>query len=76
MVDIVVLPMMFQTPSPPKVLTLTSLSPMFGCLHLHLYWSGSDRASQETAVPGSCQQVLLGVSNGVLSLVSADGMDP
>ena len=38
------------------------LSPMFGCVHLNLYWSGSGRASQEISIPGSCQQVLLGNS--------------
>jgi hypothetical protein len=36
---------------------------MVGCEHLHLYWSGSGRASQWTAIPGSCQQALLGMSN-------------
>jgi hypothetical protein len=41
------------------------LSPMVGCKHPHLYWSGSSRASQETAVSGSYQQVLLGISNSV-----------
>jgi hypothetical protein len=29
----------------------------------HMYWSGSGRASRETAVSGSCQQTLLGISN-------------
>ncbi|KRY63267.1 hypothetical protein T4D_13543 [Trichinella pseudospiralis] len=28
---------------------------MFGCVYLHLYLSGSGRASQETAISGSCQ---------------------
>ena len=51
------------------------LSLMFGCVHLHLYLSGSDRASQELAILGSCQQVLLGIINSV-GLLSADGMDP
>lgn len=41
------------------------LSPMVGWEHPHLYWSGSGRASQETAVSGSCQQALLGISNTV-----------
>jgi hypothetical protein len=40
-------------------------SPMVGFEHPHLYWSGSGRASQETAVSGSCQQALLGISNSV-----------
>jgi hypothetical protein len=38
---------------------------MLGCECLHLYWSGAGRASQETAIPGSCQQALLGISNSV-----------
>ena len=33
--------------------------------HPHLYWTVSDRASQETAVSGSCQKALLGISNSV-----------
>ena len=38
---------------------------MIGCEYLHLYWSGASRTSQGTAIPGSCQQVLLGISNSV-----------
>jgi hypothetical protein len=49
---------------------------MVGCEYLHLYWSGAGRTSQGTAIPGSCQQALLGNSNSVRVLVSADGMDP
>jgi hypothetical protein len=30
------------------------LSPIVGCKHLYLYWSGSDRAFQEAAMSGSC----------------------
>ena len=41
------------------------LSPMVGCEHLHLYWSGCGRASQDTVVSGSCLQVLLDSSNSV-----------
>ena len=69
--DIVVLPMGLQTPSAPSVLSLnsstrvTKLSLMDGCVHLHLYWSSSSRASQETALSDSCQQALLGISNSV-----------
>jgi hypothetical protein len=37
------------------------VSLMVGCEHVHLYWSGSGRASQETAI----QQALLGISNSV-----------
>jgi hypothetical protein len=39
------------------------LSPMVGCKHPCLYLPGSGRASQETAISGSCQQVLLGIHN-------------
>jgi hypothetical protein len=38
---------------------------MVDCKHLHLYWSSSGRDSQKTAIPGSCQQVLLAISNSV-----------
>jgi len=38
---------------------------MVGCEHPPLYWSGSGRASQETVISGSCQQVLLCISNSV-----------
>jgi hypothetical protein len=31
----------------------------------HLYWSGADRSSEEIAIPGSCQQALLGICNSV-----------
>jgi hypothetical protein len=31
------------------------LSPIVGCEYLALYLSGSGRASQETAISGSCQ---------------------
>jgi hypothetical protein len=34
------------------------LSPMVGCKYPPLYLSGSGRASQETAISGSCQQAL------------------
>jgi hypothetical protein len=60
-----------EAPSAPLVIPLTPslevpvLSLMVGCKHPHLYWSGSGRASQETAVSGSCQQGLLGISNRV-----------
>jgi hypothetical protein len=33
--------------------------------YLHLYWSGAGRTSQGTTTPGSCQQVLSGISNSV-----------
>jgi len=38
------------------------LSPMVGCKHLPLYLSGSGRASQETAISGSCQHAPLLIS--------------
>jgi hypothetical protein len=74
---IVILPMGMQYPSAPSLLPLTlplwSQTPMVGYEYLHLNWSGAGRTSQETAIPGSCQQVLLGISN--MGFVSADGMD-
>jgi hypothetical protein len=63
LVHIVVLPMGLQTPSAPWVLSLgTSLGDsvlcsMEGCDHPFLYLSGTCRASQETAISGSCQQM-------------------
>jgi hypothetical protein len=41
------------------------LSAMIGSKHLHLYWSGSGRAYRGTAITGSYQQVLLGMSYSV-----------
>ena len=38
---------------------------MFGCIHPHLSWSGSGRASKGADIPGSCQRVLPGISNNV-----------
>jgi hypothetical protein len=38
---------------------------MTGCKHSPLYLSGSSRASQETAISGSCQQAFLGIYNSV-----------
>ena len=35
--------------------------PMFGCEYPPLYLSESSRASQETAISGSCQQALVGI---------------
>jgi hypothetical protein len=40
-----------------------ALSSMFDCVHLHLYFSGSGRASQGIAIPGTCQHAFLGMSN-------------
>jgi len=39
------------------------LSSMVGCKHPPPYLSGSGRASQETALSGSCQHALLGIRN-------------
>ena len=41
------------------------LSSMVDCEHLPLYLPGFERASQETAISGSCQQELLGIHNSV-----------
>ena len=41
------------------------LSPMDDCEHSLLYLSGTGRASQETAISGSCQQALVGIHNSV-----------
>jgi hypothetical protein len=41
------------------------VSSMVGWEYPHLYWSGSDKASQETTISGSWQQALLGISNKV-----------
>jgi hypothetical protein len=38
---------------------------MVSCKHPPLYWSGSGKASQETAISGSCQQAHLGIHNSV-----------
>jgi len=65
LVDIVVHPMGLQTSSALSVLPLTPPlgSACSGCEHQLEYWLGSGRASQQTAVPFSCQQALLGISN-------------
>ena len=41
------------------------LSPTVGCELPPLSLSGSGRASQETAISGSCQQALVGIHNSV-----------
>jgi hypothetical protein len=48
---------------PNSYIGVPVLSPMDGCEHPYLYWLGSGRASQRTAISGSCQQALLGVHN-------------
>jgi hypothetical protein len=41
------------------------ISPMGSCELLPLYLPGSGKASQETAISGSCQQALLGIHHSV-----------
>jgi hypothetical protein len=41
------------------------LHPMDGCEHSLLYLPGTGRASQETAISGSCQKALVGIHNSV-----------
>jgi hypothetical protein len=65
-VDTVATSMVLQFPSASVLFSSSSigdpaLSPMVGCEHLPLYLSGPGRASQETAISGSCQQALPGV---------------
>ena len=50
------------------------LSPKVGLEHLSLYLSGSGRASEETAISGSCQHALHSIHNSVC-LVTVHGMD-
>jgi hypothetical protein len=38
-------PISSYSPFPNFPIGVPALSPMFGCVHLHLYWSGSGRAS-------------------------------
>ena len=61
----VVNPFSFFSPFSNSSIGDTVLSPMVGCEHPPLYLSGSDRASQQTAVSGFCQQALLGIHNCV-----------
>jgi hypothetical protein len=56
-------PFSSSSPSPNSSIGVPMLSPMVGCEHPHLYWSDSGRASQKTAIAGSCQLALLGISN-------------
>ena len=45
---------------------------MDDCEHLLLYLPGTDRASQETAISGFCQQNLVGICNSVWCHVPLD----
>jgi hypothetical protein len=69
LVHIVVPPMGLQTHSDPWVLSLAPsigmLCPMDDCEHPLLYLPGTGRASQETAISGSCQQVLVDICSSV-----------
>jgi hypothetical protein len=42
-----------------------ALHPMDDCEHPLLYLSGTGRASEKTAISGSCQQALAGICNSV-----------
>jgi hypothetical protein len=52
------------------------LSPMDDCAHPMLYLPGTGRASQETAISGSCQQALVGFHNSVWVWWLFMGLDP
>jgi hypothetical protein len=53
------------SPSPNSSIGVHMRILMVGCEILSLHLSGFGRASQETAITGSCQQALLGISNNV-----------
>ena len=56
LIDILVTPMRLQTRSCPNFhIGVPMLSPVFGYVHVHLYWSNSGRVSQGTIILGSCQ---------------------
>ena len=61
------LPPVFSFPilNPPSFSFFSPKGQRLAMSIFHLYWSGSGRASQETATSGSCQQALLGISNSV-----------
>ena len=70
LIHIVVPPMGLQTPSALKSFSNSFigdrvLSPVDDCKHPLLYLSGTGRASQGTAISGSCQQALIGLHNSV-----------
>ena len=67
LVDIVVLPMELQTPSAPSFLPFTPLLTSLcsiRCLtrSIHICIDQALAEPQETAIPGSCQQALLGIT--------------
>ena len=51
-----------SSPSASSLTGVLELNLMVGCKHLHLHWSVAGGTFQETAAPGSCQQVPLGRS--------------
>jgi hypothetical protein len=61
----VAIPFSSFSPSPNSSNGVPAFRLIVGCKHPHLYWSVSVRASQGTAILGSCQQVLLGIHNSV-----------
>ena len=58
-------PLAPSVPSPTLPSGILKLRPMVGCELSPLYLSGSGRASQDTAVSGSCQQAFLGMHSSV-----------
>jgi hypothetical protein len=78
----IVLPRGLQSPSAPPVLPLAlplwflRSAPIVGFEYLTLYWSDEGRTSQGPVIPGSCEQVLLGVSNNVGIWCLQMGLDP
>ena len=62
--------------SPCSSMVVSRLSLMIGCEYQDLFWLGSGKNTQGTAISGSYYEALLGISNGVGGLVSADRMDP
>lgn len=53
------------SPFPNISIGVSVLSQIVVWEHQNLYWSGSATASQRTAIPCSCQQMLLAISNNV-----------
>ena len=60
--DTVAVPFGSFIPSPSSSIGV----PRSVCEYLHLCWSNAGRTSKETAMPGSCQQALLGIINSVV----------
>jgi hypothetical protein len=47
---------------------------MVGCEHPPLYFSGTGRASQETAISGSCREELLGTDISKRNNITANSL--